>query len=125
MKDADNAGFRVESVTLPKATQPVQVVVIEAQHVVDGPVLDALRDSMANLRAACPRLDLILDLGHVDMLSSAAIGLLGMEHRTIWNAKGRMKICEIRPAVMQVFKITRLDGYFDIYETRAAALASL
>lgn len=124
MKDAVEAGFRVEAVMQPKAPQPVQVVVIESSHLVDGPVLDAVRDCLEGLRSACPRLDLVVDLSNVEMLSSPAIGLLGMEHRTIWNAKGRMKICGIGPTVMQVFKITRLDGYFDLYETRAAALAS-
>lgn len=124
MSDAPAPCFRVETVTPPKALQPIQVVIVDAAHLVDGPALDALRTAIEDLQAGQPRLDLLVDLTRVEMLSSPAIGLLGMEHRKIWNAKGRMKLCGITASVMQVFKITRLDGYFDIYETQAAAIAS-
>jgi anti-sigma B factor antagonist len=58
------------------------------------------------------------------MLSSAAIGLLGMMHRQTWGAKGRMKRCNVSPDVMKVFKLTRLDSVFDLYPTRDEALKS-
>jgi len=117
-------GFTVEQVTPPKAGQPVHIVVIEESHLVDGPVLDALGNRLNALHAEHPRLDLLIDLGRVDLMTSSALGLLGMQHRKLWNAKGRMKLCDIRPSVMEVLRITRLLGYFDVYRTRAEALAS-
>lgn len=118
------AGFTVQEVTPARASQPVHVVVVEQSLLVDGPVLDAFGQRLASLQAEHPRLDLLIDLGAVDLMSSSAIGLLGMQHRKVWNSKGRMKLCAIRPRVMEVLRISRLADYFDIYATRAEALAS-
>ena len=49
--------------------------------------------------------------------------MLGVLHRKTWGAEGRMKICSIRPEVMQVLKLTRLDSVFDIQASRDEALA--
>jgi len=116
--------LRLEQVRPPKSAQPIHVLTIEVATLVDGPGLDELRQHLDQLHADFPRLDILIDLSGVEILSSPAIGLLGMEHRRTWNAKGRMKLCCVGPTVMQVFTITRLDGYFDIFPTRDEALAS-
>lgn len=116
--------LRVEQVRPPKSGQPIHIVKIEVPTLVDGPGLDEFRQHLDQLHADSPRLDILIDLGGVEMLSSPAIGLLGMEHRRTWGSQGRMKLCGIGPTVMQVFTITRLNGYFDIYPTRDEALAS-
>lgn len=117
-------GFRVEQVTPPNASQPIQVVTIEESRLVDGPVLHALEIRLAALHSADPRLDLLIDLGLVDFMTSPALGLLGMQHRKVWNTHGRMKVCSVRPPVMEVLRITHLLDHFDLHSTRAEAIAS-
>lgn len=119
---ADEAAVRIEAVTPRVGDQPVHVVQIASPTLVDGPGLDELKQQTEALRSARPGIDLLIDLTGVRMLSSAAIGLLGMMHRQIWGAKGRMKLCSASPEVMKVFKLTRLDGVFDLYATRDEAL---
>jgi len=114
----------IETVTPAKASQPVHVLTIGVPTLIDGPELDEVRRQLDGLHAGHPRLDLLVDLGQVGMLSSPAIGLLGMEHRRSWGSKGRMKLCGIGPAVMKVLTCTRLDAYFDIHASRDEALAS-
>lgn len=122
---ADEATVRVEAVTPRAGAQQVHVVQIASPTLVDGPGLDELKQQIEALRSAHSGIDLLIDLTGVHMLSSAAIGLLGMVHRQTWGAKGRMKLCSVSPEVMKVFKLTRLDGVFDLYATRDEALKSL
>jgi len=120
----DDMPVQIEAVTPRPGAGPVQVVSIRIPTLLDGPELEDLRQRVEGLLAAQPRTDLLIDLEPVRMLSSAAIGLLGKIHRQAWGSKGRLKICGVGPAVMQVFKVTRLDTVFDIKGTRAEALNS-
>ena len=120
----NDPAVRIEAVTPKPGADPVHVVRIETATLVDGPDLDDLRQRVEDLLTTHQRADLLIDLEGVRMLSSAAIGLLGRIHRQAWGAKGRLKLCGIGPAVMQVFKVTRLDSVFDIQATRDEALTS-
>jgi anti-anti-sigma factor len=121
---ADEALVRIEAVTPRAGAQAIHVVQIQSPTLVDGPGLDELKQRTDALRSAQSGIDLLVDLEGVRMLSSAAIGLLGMMHRQTWGAKGRMKLCNVSPDVMKVFKLTRLDSVFDLYPTRDEALKS-
>lgn len=120
----DDPAVRIEAVSPKPGSDPVHVISIQTPTLLDGPGLDDLRQQVEGLLAAHPRTDLLIDLESVRMLSSAAIGLLGRIHRQAWGAKGRLKLCSVGPAVMQVFKVTRLDSVFDIQASRAEALQS-
>ena len=43
------------------------------------------------------------------------LGLLGVVHRKMKKADGRLKMCSIRPEIFTVFKLTNLDKLFSIY----------
>lgn len=65
------------------------------------------------------RKKIILDFSNVEYLSSAALGkLITLDKK----AKGKLKLCSIRPDIYEVFAITRLNQLFDIAETQEAAL---
>jgi len=112
----------LEEITPAKAAKAVHVATVELTKLMDGQGLEEVQQALSNLARQQPGLDLLVDLGNVQFLSSAAIGMLGMLHRKTWGAKGRMKICSIRPEVMQVLKLTRLDSVFDIHASREEAL---
>jgi anti-sigma B factor antagonist len=57
-------------------------------------------------------------------MSSAMLGLLGQLHRKVGTAKGTLKMCNIRPEIFQVFKLTSLDKLFSIHQDAEAALAT-
>jgi anti-sigma B factor antagonist len=120
---AESNAVRLEEITPPKAAKTVHVATVELPTLMDGQGLEEVQKGLSDLVKERPGLDLLVDLGNVQFLSSAAIGMLGMLHRKTWGAKGRMKICSIRPEVMQVLKLTRLDSLFDIQASRDEALA--
>ena len=68
---------------------------------------------------------LVVDLSAVTFIDSTALGVLIGGLRRQRDAGGHMALVVATPAVERVLTITGLDRVFDIYHTRAAALAAL
>ena len=68
---------------------------------------------------------MVLDFTGVKYLSSAALGKLITLRRKVDQVGGRLKLCEIALETMDVFKIAKLDDYFDILRDQRSALDSL
>ena len=60
--------------------------------------------------------DILLNFTNVEFLSSAALGKLITLDRKVKTSKGRMKMCNIRPEIFEVFQITKLNKVFDTME---------
>lgn len=67
---------------------------------------------------------LLLNFGNVQYLSSAALGKLINLKKKVGAVKGKLKLCCIHPDLLEVFKITRLDQVFEIYDEEQEALDS-
>ncbi len=70
-----------------------------------------------------PGIKLIVDFEGVEYLSSSALGKLITLKKKVEENSGTLKMCRIKPEIMEVFRITRLDTIFDIYPDLDAALA--
>ena len=57
---------------------------------------------------------LILDLAEVDYLASAALGLMINMKRRVNAVGGRFSIRHIRPDLLEIFRITRLEHVFEL-----------
>ena len=68
--------------------------------------------------------DVLLNLGRVEFIASAALNRLINFQKRVHAAGGKLKLCSLRPAVESVFAATRLNQVFDIQRTEAEALAS-
>ena len=71
------------------------------------------------------RKKIVLDFTNVEYLSSAALGKLITMDKKVKAAKGKLRLCNIRPDIHEVFVITRLNKLFDIRETQEKALEGL
>jgi len=69
------------------------------------------------------RKKVVLDFANVEYLSSAALGKLITLDKKVKADKGELRLCTIRKDILEVFKITRLDKLFKIFDTREKALA--
>lgn len=65
---------------------------------------------------------IILDFSNVEYLSSAALGKLITMEKKVKAAKGKLRLCCIRPEIYEVFAITKLNRLFKIYEDQERAL---
>ncbi|HVW02574.1 MAG TPA: STAS domain-containing protein [Planctomycetaceae bacterium] len=71
------------------------------------------------------RRKIVLDFTNVEYLSSAALGKLITLEKKVKAAKGKLRLCNIRPDIYEVFVITRLNKLFDIRDTQEQALEGL
>jgi anti-sigma B factor antagonist len=67
---------------------------------------------------------ILLDFKNVDHLSSAALGMLINVNNKVKQQNGQLRLAGIKPQILEVFEITRLNKLFKILPTRADALAS-
>jgi len=70
------------------------------------------------------RTSIVLDFTNVEYLSSAALGKLLVMDKKVKAAKGKLRLCNIRPEIYEVFAITKLNKLFKILPDQEAALAS-
>ena len=70
------------------------------------------------------RKNILLDFENVEYLSSAALGKLITMDKKVKGAKGRLKLCNVRPDIYEVFAITKLNKLFDMHEDQERALES-
>lgn len=95
----------------------------------DKKILDevSIKEIGRGLSALATRSDkplLILNFSPVSHMSSSALGMLITLHKRIREKKGQLKLCNIQPAIYEVFVITRLNEIFDIYQSQAKAMES-
>ena len=70
------------------------------------------------------RKSILLNFSNVEFLSSAALGKLITLDRKVKTAKGRLKMSNIRPEILEVFQITKLNKVFDIRKDEAEAISA-
>jgi anti-anti-sigma factor len=66
----------------------------------------------------------VVDFTGVDYLSSALLGKLISLNTKVRSRKGSVKLCNLRPGVVEIFHTSRLDRIFSISEDVAEALRS-
>lgn len=71
------------------------------------------------------RLKIILDFSNVEYLSSAALGKLITMDKKVKTAKGKLRLCTVRPDIYEVFAITKLNKLFDMRDTLEQALEGM
>ena len=67
---------------------------------------------------------LVIDFDNIQQVSSAALGKLVKLRNRSESLRGKLKLCCLHADLRQVFKITMLDRYFEIYDTEEEALSS-
>jgi anti-sigma B factor antagonist len=68
---------------------------------------------------------LVVSFAGVYFLSSAGVGKLVLIQRKVKERGGELKLCDLAPTTLEVFKVARLQDYFSIYTDVNSALASM
>ena len=99
------------------------VVRFTDEKILEDKDIKALQDSiMSIIESASGGMNLILDFGNVQYLSSAVLGLLIRISKRIYENDGLLRLCRINPKIYEIFKITRLTKTFDIYKDIESAV---
>jgi anti-sigma B factor antagonist len=101
----------------------VLFLVIDRERLVDDLSLQEVQHAVLEILAQNqPRI--VLDLGRVGFVSSAALGMLVRFRKRRGEHGFPLKLCGVGTAVDEAFRITGLNTLFEIYETEADAIAS-
>ena len=95
----------------------------------DTPILDdsnigELGDELLAIVEKSAEPKLILSFAQIEYLSSAVLGKLVALHKKVKQMNGEMKFCEVRPSIMEVFKVTKLDKLFSMYDAQSEAISA-
>jgi anti-sigma B factor antagonist len=123
---------RTENPAMADATQrlkvtdhkDVKVVDFVESKILDEANINEIGQHLLGLAQAADRPKILLDFANVDHLSSAALGMLIKVNNLIKTQSGQLRLVNIRPAIMEVFEITKLNKMFKILPTRTDGLAS-
>jgi anti-sigma B factor antagonist len=100
----------------------VTVLALEGSLFIDEGEL-VLRDSV-NRAVAGGHANIVLDLARVDRLDSAGIGMLVCKYLTALRKGGRLKLLHLPPRVLEMLRVTRLAGVFEIFDDEDEAVRS-
>ena len=102
----------------------VTIVRFVDRKILDETSIQELGTELFGLVEEENRKKLLLNFATVDFLSSAALGKLITLDNKVKAHGGMLKFSNIRPQILEVFKITKLNKKFDIKTDEAAALAA-
>ncbi len=100
------------------------VVVVRVDGDVDVANTLALRDTLAEAMSN-ERATVLLDLGGVDFLDSAGVGLLVSAHRRAQASSRVLAIADVSPTVARVLQLTRTDRVLRVLPSVEEALEVL
>jgi len=93
------------------------------RKIIDAANIQELGDELFGLVEKEQRKHLLLNFASVEFLSSAALNKLIILDKKVKSHSGKMRLCNLKPEIYEVFAITRLNQLFDIKNTEQEALA--
>lgn len=94
------------------------------RKILDELTITRIGEQLNELVSTEPNLRLLLNFRNVEHLSSAALGMLITLDKQVKEAGGQLKLSNIRSQIFEVFKITRLNRLFEIYDSTEKAMQS-
>lgn len=104
-------------------SKDVRIVEFTNNKILDEGNIQDIQSTLNALIDEMPKPKLLLDFATVDHLSSAALGALINCNNRIKQKNGMLRLSNIKPQIMEVFVITKLNKLFKILPTRAEAVA--
>lgn len=101
------------------------IVTFVDEKILEEMDIQALQASVMSVIEEAERVNLVLDFCNVQFFSSAVLGLLMRISKKVYEQEGQLRLCNISPRIYEIFKITRLNKIFDIYENVKSATESL
>jgi anti-sigma B factor antagonist len=101
----------------------VSLVRFTDRRIIDAANIQEMGEELFSLVEKEGATALVLSFVNVDFLSSAALNKLIMLNTKLKAAGGKMRLCGLKPEILEVFTITKLNKVFDIKTDENDALA--
>ena len=102
----------------------VTVARFRDEKIMEDPGIQEIGRELFELVEIDNRKKLLLDFSAVSFMSSAALGKLITLYKKSHSQGSDLKLCGIRPEIIDIFSITRLDRLFDIRADESAGLVA-
>lgn len=99
------------------------IVRFRESDILDQINIQEIGEEMYSVVESTPNVKLVVDFRGVEYLSSTALGKLITLKKKVEAVHGKLRLAAIKPEIMEVFRITRLDTIFDIKKDVADALS--
>jgi anti-sigma B factor antagonist len=103
----------------------VVIVTIDREKILEEKDIANLEATFTPLIEENDPVKMVVDFSRVEYLSSSVLGLLIRLNNTIKERNGSMCLCNISSRIFGIFKITRLDKVFSVFETTEQAVLHL
>jgi anti-sigma B factor antagonist len=98
------------------------IMFLETAAMIEGDKVDSLAKELFGLIEAKKYKKILLNLYNAGYLSSAMLAQLVRLHRKMQDVKGKVRLCCLRPPVMDAFKVSQFDRLFEIFPDEPSAL---
>ena len=102
----------------------VKIVEFADRKILEEISIAEIGNELYSLVEGVPGVKILASFQNVEHLSSAALGMLITLSNKVTEQDGTLKLSDITPRIYEVFKITRLNTRFEIYDTAEQALDS-
>jgi len=99
----------------------VAIVTLQAEHL-DASAAEEFKREMIPILDANHKV--VFDMSPLQFVDSAGLGAILSCLRRLSAANGDLKLCGLTKSVRAVFEISRMHRIFDIFHTRAEAIAA-
>ena len=103
----------------------VTIITFTNDKILEQKDIQNLQDSIIPVIEQAEEIKLVLDFKNVQFLSSSVLGLLLRISKKVYERDGQLRLCGISRKIFEIFKITRLNKIFDIYDDLEGALVGL
>ena len=106
-----------------EVTKENNIVIVAVEGEIDVETSPQLRERFDKLLAEGEH-NFVIDMGGVDFIDSSGLAAFVRLFKRVRVGEGDVKLCCIRPEILKIFELTRLNRVFDIFDTRAEAVKS-
>jgi anti-sigma B factor antagonist len=98
------------------------VTFLDTVSMFEGDRVEAVGKELADLAESRKEPRILLNLANAHFMSSAMLAHLVKLHRKVQLAKGRIRLCGLRPVILDAFKVSHFDRIFEIFPDEVAAI---
>jgi anti-anti-sigma factor len=109
-------------ITYRNVNEVAVVNFLETVSMFEGDKVEDVGKELMDLVVSKRYSKLLLNLSNASFVSSAMLAHVVRLHRKVQASKGKIRLCCLRPVIMDAFKVSRFDKIFEIFPDEASAL---